>query len=380
MIATTTIDSVRNRMDVVEVLSQFIKLKQRGANYTGLCPFHNEKSPSFSVSSAKQIYKCFGCGKSGDAITFLREHEKLDYPAAIEWLANHYNITIEHDQHTTPESQETKDLRTKMFECIAIAQTKFEQALHSNSDAAVAVTQYLKDRFISEKKMREWSIGFAPLDFKFLTTTFINTGNYQAALDCGLIVTKEGNTHDFFINRITIPIRDLKGNIVGFGGRIVPSADPDADKKYAKYMNPKESIIYNKSKMLFGLYEAITAKAFNSIDGETPPVYICEGYFDVISMHESDIHNTVAGCGTAITAEQLKILRRYTSHAVLLLDSDSAGMKAAEKTIDLLLQQDFKAEIIELVDAKDVDECIGAWPYSKHEAPVASHSSTAEQD
>ena len=358
MITENTINEVRHKTSILDVVGAFVKLKQRGTNYTGLCPFHNEKSPSFTVNPAKEMYKCFGCGAAGDAIKFLREHEKLDYPQSIEWLANFYNITVEHDNTTPAQTQEHKDIRTKMFECIEEAQTKFETLLHSKHNGADAAAQYLQSRSITEKTIREWSIGYAPLDFKFLTTGFINSNKYQAAQDCGLIVTKEGNTHDFFLNRITIPIRDLKGNIVGFGGRLVPGEDVEADKKFAKYLNPKESIIYSKAKILFGLYEALTAKAFAKNDGETPPVYICEGYFDVISLHETGVHNAVAGCGTAITEDQVKILRKYTTHAVLLLDSDNAGINAAMKTIDLLLNHDMKVEVIELIDAKDIDEYI----------------------
>lgn len=348
MIAQTTIDAIRNHVDIAAIIGGFIKLKKQGANYTGCCPFHNEKTPSFVVSPAKDMYKCFGCGKSGDAFTFIIEHERKTYPEAIEWLANHYNLTIEYDQQTQQQSQETKDAKAEMQAITTWAQQQYAAALRNLPPDADAV-QYLESRGYNQKRTESWGLGYAPQEWKFIATPAINLGKYQAALQCGLIQTKNGNSFDFYRHRIIIPIHDHNGLMVGMAGRSLPS---ETGQQEAKYLNPVESPLYNKKNIWYGLWQA--QKAIR----KSGSVYIVEGYFDVQEMQDAGILNTIAPCGTAIDVLQLKFLKRYCNHIILATDGDAAGRKAMLKTIDLALQLDFKTQVLELPDGKDPDEYI----------------------
>lgn len=353
MFTPETIQEVRDKIDIAGIIGDYVTLKKAGNNLTGRCPFHNEKSASFVVSPQRQMFKCFGCGIGGDAIKFIQEHEKKSFAETIELLANKYNLVLEYQHRTEAEKQKaekTKDVRQQMLHCLKTAHSAFTNHLISAPQSA-SPWQYLIKRKYSRETILNWNIGYAPDQPKFLTSTLIEQNLYQPAFDAGLINTKDGNSYDVYRNRITIPIQDVYGNIIGFGGRSVPTGNAEIDSKYPKYINPKDSPIYNKSRTWFGLFQALTTKAFKKVDGVTPPAYIVEGYTDVIAMHEAGLTNTVGSCGTAVTADMLKILKRYTNHFIFLIE-DMAGCKSAEKTIDLCLLEGIDAEVVELFKTK----------------------------
>jgi len=347
-------------MDVVDVISQFVKLDR---NNSGLCPFHNEKSPSFHVTAKRQTYKCFGCGDGGDAIHFLMEHEKMDFMQAIEWLANRYNVTLEYlkeDDSAKQKREEAKDHARVMLDAVQFAYRRYQtNLLNTARDNGPAWNYLLNTRQFKEVTAIVWGFGHAPDEWQFLSSAAINAGHYEAALKTGMVKTNDGKTFDFYRNRLIIPIHNINGHIIGIAGRWIPTGDEEKDKSQAKYFNPQDSLIYQKSKVLFGLYQALTAKAFaKGKDGSSTPAFFVEGYMDVISMHESGFMNTVSGCGTAITLDQVRLTKRYTDHFIVFTDGDTAGMKAALKFIDMCLQENVRTEVIELPEGEDPDSYI----------------------
>jgi DNA primase len=359
MISQQTINAVKDRMDIFDIVSQHVKLQKHGANFLGLCPFHAEKTGSFTVSSAKQIYKCFGCGKSGDAIKFIQEHEKKDFPEAIVSLAQHYNIPVEYREETEEQKkqrEQTVDQKQLLRSAVSFALQKYQTLLTNTPQQNGEAWKYLIERDITEEAAQFWGLGHAPDLWHFISAGMIENNFYQPALDAGLIKTKDGKAFDFYRARIIIPIHDHRGDLAGIAGRLLPPSFSGSEQQTAKYLNPQESVLYNKSKILFGLHQAILAKAFNKTDGA--PAYLCEGYFDVISMHEEGIQTAVATCGTALTEDQIKLLKRYTNHVVVLRDKDAAGNKAAMKDIDLLLHSRMITEVVEVPEGKDIDEYI----------------------
>lgn len=340
---------VKSKIDITEVVSRFIDLKKHAAS----CPFHNEKTASFRVHPAKNIYKCFGCGKGGDAIGFVMDYEKKSYIEAIEWLASFYHVSLDYDSNYDPvKEQEAKDALTELRSVVKYVHDKYV----GNIIQSPAAMEYLATRNLNADKVAEWGIGFAPDDFRFVTPSLVNMGKLSAAVDAGISVTKDGKNYDFYRNRIIIPIHDKNGELVGMAGRLLPSplVGADVGQKAAKYFNPPESLLYQKQKIWYGLYQAITARAFK----DTPYAYVVEGYFDVIAMHEAGCCNTVAACGTEISDDQIKMLMRYTRHIVLMLDGDEAGTKKALKHIDSFLWLGCKVEVVELPGGMDPAEYI----------------------
>lgn len=352
MIKQDCIDQVRQLADVYEVVGKYVPLKRSGNGYVGLCPFHDEKSGSFRVNRTKQIYKCFGCGKSGDSIRFIMEHERKTFVEAVEILAAQFHIAIEYDQHNEP-TQEQRNEKAEMLQLVNWAQKKYEDLLFSLPADAPAI-EYMQGRGYSIERMKEWSLGFAPDDWKYITTPVINMGRHETGVKCGLLYSQNGKTWDFYRNRIIIPIHDLNGTVIGLAGRILPGAD-DA-KKQVKYLNPCESSIYQKKKLWYGLWQA--QKAIR----EAGFVYICEGYMDVQSMHDAGIVNTVASCGTEIDGLQVMLIKRYTEHAVLFYDGDKPGTDKAMKQVNLFLQHGFKVSVVQLEDGRDPDEFVREYP------------------
>lgn len=348
MITQTTIDEVRHAADIFDVVRETVSLKRSGAGYIGLCPFHDEKTGSFNVSQTRQMYKCFGCGKGGDVFRFVMDTQRKTFYEAIEYLAAKYNITVQLDKAQKEESQEKKDEKLQMLELVSFAQKKYEDLLTSLPDDAPAV-QYLAQRGYTREKCKTWSIGVAPDEWKFLTTPIINMGRHTPAVQCGIINTSNGNTYDFLRHRITIPIHDNNGKLLGHAGRIIPGADSE---KQSKYLNPKESPIYSKSKIWYGLWQAQRAIK------ELECAYITEGYMDVQSLHDAGVCNAVASCGTEIHDNQLKLLKRYTEHACILYDGDTAGQNKSLKQVDAFLKHGFKVSIITLPEAQDPDEYV----------------------
>lgn len=350
MIKDTSIQEVRDKMDIAEVVGHFITLKKNQA----CCPFHHERTPSFRITPARQIFKCFGCGAGGDAIGFVMQHEKFTFIEAIQWLAQFYHITLEEDQVAAQEAGEKKSARDEGLALLRWAHGKYEEVLH-NLPAEASALHYMSKRGWSLERMRSWSLGLAPDDWKFLTTPCINKGKHSAGVDAGLLVSEGGRNWDFYRHRIIIPIHDHNGVLVGFGARLIPSGDEAADKKQPKYLNPKESAVYSKAKVWFALnlaYKAIKERGF---------AYIVEGYMDAMAMHDAGIHNTVASCGTEIDPAQVKLLKRWTSHVVLCYDGDAAGTKKQMKQVDLFLRHDCKVQVAPLPEGMDPDEYINSY-------------------
>lgn len=361
MIKQTTIDELRSRIDIHDIIGQYIKLKKTGSGHTGLCPFHNEKTPSFHVSASRQIYKCFGCGRSGDAISFIMEHDRKTFVEAIEQLCSQYNITPEYDQKAQQESEEKKNTRAQMLQLVSLAHQKYEQLLQDLPDDAPVIT-YMASRGYDRQRLRSWSLGFAPDQWKFLTETFISMGHHATAVSCGLISSREGKTWDFHRNRLIIPIHDHNGILVGLASRNIPASPLEGqvpvtppeggDGGGAKYLNPCESPIYHKSRIWYGLWQAQKAIRDRGF------AYITEGYLDVQSMHDAGIENTIASCGTAIDDHHARLLKRYTQHVVICYDADIPGQTNMMKQVNLFLAHDFKVSIAELPEGKDPDEFI----------------------
>lgn len=347
MIKQTTLDELRAKMDVHEVVGHFIEVKRDKA----CCPFHDERTPSFHLSRPKQIFKCFGCGAGGDAITFVMKHKRMNFYEAVRWLCEWYNITIEEDQAAAAEAQEKKESRTEMMALLTYAQKKYEDVLQALPSDAAAV-RYLVSRGFLPERIRSWSLGYAPDDWRFLTPGIVNMAKLYPAADVGLVSINNGQNFDFYRNRITIPIHDHNGVLIGFGARWVPTGNAEEDKRQAKYFNPKESLVYVKSKVWFALnlaQRAIKERGF---------AYVVEGYLDAMAMHDAGINNTVASCGTEIDDAQVKLLKRYTTHVVLCYDGDDAGTRKMMKQVDLFLRHDCKVQVAPLPGGMDPDEFI----------------------
>ena len=367
MIKSSCVDNIKQSAVIEEIVGNFVKLKKQGVNLTGLCPFHNEKSPSFSINSPRQMFTCFGCGESGDAIRFVMKHEKKNYVEALEWIADYYNIPIELEEETEEQKAkrlETKDIKESMRKALSFSTELYHKKLMALPDDN-EVWQYLLGRDITRKIAINWEIGFAPLDRKFISSPLIAANLYQASINCGLLHTKEGETKDFFCNRIIFPIHDINGTIISMGGRVVGDVK---DKKFPKWKNLPESLLYKKSQVLYGLYQALTAKAFNKDKNDVvPPAYLVEGYNDVISMHVGGVFNTVAGCGTSITVDQIKIIKRFTRSISLFMDGttvdikdgeedkNESGKKSMIKVIDTCLTENMRVMVVD-TPGKDPDE------------------------
>ncbi len=351
MISPATISAVLSAANIIDVIGAHVQLKRNGANHTGLCPFHNEKSPSFSVSAAKQIYKCFGCGEGGNAIQFLIKHDKLTFPEAIKQLADKYNIAVEEDtQYQLP--QETKNKKEEMAHLLQWAAQQYEQLLQSIS-ADHPAKQYLASRGYTPERISEWGMGYAPANFKYLTENIISQNKYTIAAELGLVKSKEGKTYDFYHNRIIVPIHDHNGNLTGFAARQIPTGSEE-DKKYPKWINPPNSLLYQKNKTWYGLHTAV-----QTIHREKM-AYLVEGYPDVHTMQDNGITNTIAPCGKEITDEQIQMLKRYTQHICFVpnIDDNQSGQNAVLKQIDRFAAAGFKLSLIELPTCNDADEYI----------------------
>lgn len=343
MISDKTIQQVLEAANIVEVVGDYVPLKRKGQGFEACCPFHKENTPSFHVSASRGIYKCFGCGKGGDAVHFIIEHERKSFPEAVELLAAKYNIAFDVERGLSKEDY-AKQLSAAQERAmiLAYAEEHYHKSLLALPDEATA-WQKLFERGYSRADAIAWRIGYAADNSKNITDTLINKGWYNTAISIGIIKTNKGVSYDFLRNRITLPIRNHKGELCGFSGRNI------GDDTYAKYVNPPESEVYDKASTLFGLYESKGAiKQYGY-------AYLVEGNFDVITMHLAGADNTVAPCGTALTIEQVKLLRKHTHHVVIIGDGDAAGQKAMMKQIDLFLAADMRTEVVELPAGEDPD-------------------------
>ena len=350
MIAKTTIQKIIDEARVEEVVGEFVALKKRGSNLQGLCPFHNEKTPSFNVSPAKNIYKCFGCGKAGDPVRFLMDYQQLSYPDALRYLAKKYNIEIEETYQTDQQKQEEQE-KFNLTESIHIANTfaqKFFSDYMVNNEAGRIGWAYFKERGFTQSTIDKFQLGFAPDGGDVLTKHAMQNGFQLDVLKkAGLTSPKENSTYDFFRNRVMFPIHNMTGKVVAFGGRIMVK-----DEKAPKYVNTGESEVYQKSKILYGAYFAK-----NEIRKKDECLLV-EGYTDVISLHQAGIENVVASSGTALTQDQIRLIKRITPNITMLYDGDAAGIKAALRGTDLILEEGMNVRIVVLPQSDDPDSFV----------------------
>ena len=344
MINRTTIDQVFEAARVEEVIGEFVHLKKAGANFKGLSPFVDEKSPSFMVSPVKQIWKDFSTGKGGNVISFLMEHSHYTYPEAIRYLAKKYNIEIEETEQTDEQKQQ-QSARESMYLVSEYARDYFHKILLENPKGKAIGYSYFKERGFTDEVIKKYELGYALDDWTAFTDEALkNKYSIEFLEKTGLTIVKETKKFDRFKGRVLFPIHSMSGRVLGFGGRILKT-----DKKAAKYLNSPESEIYHKSKILYGIYHAkqTIAKEDNC--------YLVEGYTDVISFDQSGIHNTVASSGTALTADQIRLISRLTNNITVLFDGDAAGMRASIRGIDLILEQGMNVKVVAFPDGEDPD-------------------------
>ena len=347
MISKETIQQIQHLIDIKEVVGSFVKLKQRGSNLLGLCPFHNEKTPSFTVSPAKEIYKCFGCGKSGNTIGFLMDLEKYSYVEALRWLANKYNVEIV-ETEVSPEARLQQQSTDSLYIINSFGQKFFSDALFSAEEGQDVALSYLKERGFREDIIKKFEIGYNPAAGDAFATAAIK-GQYNPELlqKSGLVAMRDEKLRDNYRGRIIFPVHNQSGKILGFGARLIKNND-----KAPKYINTPENEIYVKSRILYGSYFARMA-----ID-KADECLLVEGYTDVVSLHQAGIENVVASGGTSLTPDQLRLVKKYTSNLTIIYDGDSAGIKAAVRGMDLALEEGLNVRLVLLPDNEDPDSFV----------------------
>ncbi len=347
MIDRATVDRIIAAADIVEVLGDFITLKKKGTNYTACCPFHNEKTPSFMVSPAKGLYKCFGCGKGGGAVSFVMEHEKLSYPEALKWIAKKYGIPVEEKQLTEAEKERNND-RESMLVVNSWVDTWFQGQLNSTSEGQQVGLSYFKERGFTPQTIEKFGLGYCPSKGDLMSESGIAEGYKEKFLvGTGLTIMRDGGRtkyYDRYTGRVIFPIHSLTGRVIGFGGRTMSQ-----DKKTAKYLNSPQSEIYDKSQTLYGIFHS--KKAITQQD----KCILVEGYTDVIQMHQSGVENVVASSGTSLTEPQVKLIKRFTKNVTVIYDGDSAGIKASLRGIDLILKEGLTVRVVPLPEGDDPD-------------------------
>lgn len=329
---------------VEEIVEDHVTLKKRGANLLGLCPFHNERTPSFTVSPAKGIYKCFGCGKAGNAVNFLMDHDQLSYPEALRVLAKRYNIEVEEQELSADQRQQLNEKESLSIVSQYAAEYFKEQMMETQKGRAIGLS-YFKERGFTNTTIEKFQLGYSPDEWSAFTDTAIKKG-YQLdyLAKTGLTIVKEDKKFDRFKGRVMFPIHNISGRVLGFGGRILTN-----DKKAAKYLNSPESEIYHKSKVLYGIYFAKKSIV------ENDNCFLVEGYTDVISLHQSGVENVVASSGTSLTTEQIRLIKRYTPNITILFDGDAAGLKASFRGIDMILEAGMNVRVVLFPDGEDPD-------------------------
>lgn len=347
MISKLTSDKVKERADIVEVVGDYVPLKKKGQNMWACCPFHGEKSPSFSVSQAKQIYKCFGCGKAGDPIQFVMDIEGVGFQEAIRHLAGKYGIEVEEDETRTPEQNLEQNERESLFIALNFAKDFFVKNLQTEEGRSIGLS-YFKERGFTPQIIEKFDLGYAMDGWDYFLKAAKTAGfEDYILLKAGLILQKEGDPsrlYDRFRGRVTFAIHNISGKSIGFGARILTK-----DKNQPKYINSPETPIYHKSDVLYGMFQA--KKAIRDLDN----CFLVEGYTDVISMHLSGIENVVASSGTSLTDGQIKLIKRFTNQVTVLYDGDAAGIKASIRGIDLLLEGGLNVKAVVFPDGDDPD-------------------------
>src|SRR6187401_101939 len=347
MISQNTIQQILSRIDIIDVVGGFVKLKKRGTNYLGLCPFHNERTPSFTVSPAKEIYKCFGCGKSGNTISFLMEHEKYSYVDSLRWLANRYGIEIE-ESFATDEQRQQMQVADSLYIINNFAQQFFSKILFETEEGRDIGLSYLKERGFREDIIRKFQLGYNPEARDSFTKAAIAAQyNTELVLKTGLVSNRNDQLMDNYRGRIIFPVHNHSGKVLGFGARILKTND-----KAPKYINTPENEIYVKSKILYGSYFARMA-----ID-KADECLLVEGYTDVISLHQAGIENVVASGGTSLTQDQLRLIKKYTKNLTIIYDGDPAGVKAALRGLDMALEESLNVKLVLIPDKEDPDSYV----------------------
>ncbi|GAA4325236.1 DNA primase [Mucilaginibacter gynuensis] len=348
MITKSTVDKIMEATDIAEVIGDFVQLKKRGANYVGLSPFSNERTPSFTVSPAKGIFKCFSSGKGGSAVTFLMELEKFTYPEALKWLAKKYGIEVE-ETVETKENLEELNRRESLMIVSGYATKFFQESMWDTDEGKAIGLSYFKERGFTAETMRKFELGYSPDQWEAFTGRALQEGYQQEFLvESGLSVKRDNGTlYDRYRGRVMFPIHSFTGRVIAFGGRTLKS-----DKSVPKYVNSPESEIYHKSNVLYGLFFA--KKAIRDEDN----CYLVEGYADVLSVHQAGIENVVASSGTSLTVEQIRLIGRLTKNITILYDGDAAGIKASLRGLDLILEEGLNVKVVSFPNGDDPDSYV----------------------
>lgn len=355
-----TIEKIKDAVEITEVISDYVSLKKRGANYQACCPFHNEKTPSFSVNPVKQIYKCFGCGASGDAIKFVMDMDGVGYMEALRHLAQKYHIEIK-EEHVTDEVAEKQNEKESLYIVLNFAKDFFRQQLLETEEGRAIGLSYFRERGLSDPIIEKFQLGYSPAEWEAFSNYALKKGHAAHLLEsAGLSIRREGKDtlFDRFRERVIFPIHNVSGKVIAFGGRILKT-----DKKAAKYINSPETAVYHKSDVLYGI-----SQAKNAIR-QADLCYLVEGYTDVISLHQGGIENVVASSGTSLTVEQIRLISRFTSNITILYDGDAAGVKAALRGVDLVLEEGLNVSIVTFPDNDDPDSYmrkVGSARFSEH--------------
>ncbi|MFI5163797.1 MAG: DNA primase [Bacteroidia bacterium] len=348
MISKPTIARIFDAARIEEVVGDFLTLKKRGVNYIACCPFHNEKTPSFNVNPVRNIYKCFGCGKGGDSVSFVMEHEKMNYPEALRYLAKKYNIEIEetYDRNVEEEKKQESE-RESLYVVCSYARNYFTETLLNTDEGKSIGLSYFKERGLSDEIIQKFQLGYSPEKRTAFTDTAIKEGyNIDYLVKAGLSIKPEdqsSNCFDRYSARVIFPIHNLTGRVIGFGGRALKK------EAKAKYINSPETEIYHKSNVLYGM--SFSRKAISTEDN----CYLVEGYTDVLSMHQAGIENVVASSGTSLTVEQIRLIKRYTNNITIMYDGDPAGIKASFRGIDMVLEEGLNVRVVLFPEGDDPD-------------------------
>ncbi|MBS1760551.1 MAG: DNA primase [Bacteroidetes bacterium] len=347
MISQNTIQQILSRLDIIDIIGGFVKLKRRGSNYLGLCPFHNERTPSFTVSPSKELYKCFGCGRSGNTISFLMEHEKYSYVDTLRWLAHKYGIEVE-ETFQSDEQRQSQMTADSLYIINQFAQQFFTNQLFETEEGTDIGLTYLKERGFREDIIKKFELGYSPETKDALTKEAIaKQFNTELLLKSGLIVNRNNQLLDNYRGRVIFPIHNHSGKVLGFGARILKT-----NEKAPKYINTPENEIYVKSKILYGSYFA--RQAIDKAD----ECLLVEGYTDVVSLHQAGIENVVASGGTSLTPDQLRLIKKYSTNLTIVYDGDAAGVKAALRGLDLALEEGLNVKLVLIPDGDDPDSYV----------------------
>ena len=363
MIDQATIDRIMDAAQIVDVVSEFVTLRRRGVNYIGLCPFHNEKTPSFSVSPSKGLCKCFSCGKGGNAVHFVMEHEQLNYYEALKWLAKKYGIEVK-ERELSYEEKQAQSTRESLFLVNDFANNYFQDILHNHPDGQAIGMSYFRQRGFRDDIIRKFQLGFSTEGRDALAQEAKKKGfNLDYLIKTGLCYTRDdGQLRDRFWGRVMFPVHTLSGKVVAFGGRVLKT-----DSKVAKYVNSPESDIYHKSRELYGIYFAKQAIV------KQDKCFLVEGYTDVISMHQAGVENVVASSGTSLTSGQIRMIHRFTNNITVLYDGDMAGIKASIRGIDMLLEEGMNIKVMLLPDGDDPDSFARKHNATEFQEYIAAH-------